>query len=210
MKLKIYTTDGASFTEKDFEGVPVFEDNRGKQALKEVVVAYQANLRQGNAKTKNRSEVRGTGKKVYRQKGTGMARHGDRQSPIYVGGGVAFGPRPRDYSKKINRKVKLLALQRAVYERTRDGGIDLIEAFAPSAPKTKVMNELLAKIEPKGKVLLVDDTFGDETILASRNIPRVFMVEADSINAWDLIRFDRVIASEKAFEQILQRTKADS
>lgn len=210
MKLKVYKSDGSSFVEKDFDGLPTFEDDRGRHALKEVVVAYQANCRQGNAKSKKRSEVAGTGKKVYRQKGTGMARHGDRQSPIYVGGGTAHGSKLRDYTKKVNRRVKHLALQRALFERASEGAIALIEQFEVSEPKTRVMNGLLANIDPTGKVLMIDEQFDDNTILASRNLPRAHMVEADSLNAWDLIRFDRIIASERSFEKILQRAQTKS
>lgn len=210
MKLKVYTSDGSSFVEKEFAALPTFDDNRGVGALKEVIVAYQANCRQGNAKSKRRSEVAGTGKKVYRQKGTGMARHGDRQSPVYVGGGTAHGSKLRDYSKKTNRQVKRLALQRALFERATEGAIALIEKFEVTEPKTRVMNGVLARIEPKGKVLMVDEQFDDNTILASRNLPHAHMVEADSVNAWDLIRFDRIIASERGFEKILQRLQKNS
>lgn len=210
MKLKVYKSDGSSFVEKDFAGLPTFEDDRGRSALKEVVVAYQANCRQGNAKSKKRNEVAGTGKKVYRQKGTGMARHGDRQSPIYVGGGTAHGSKLRDYTKKVNRRIKHLALQRALFERASEGAIALIEQFEVAEPKTRVMSGVLANIDPSGKVLMVDEQFDDNTILASRNLPRAHMVEADSINAWDLIRFDRIIASERSFEKILQRAQKKS
>lgn len=205
MKLKIYTADASSNSEKEFENIPTFEGKKGLQALKDVVVAYQANNRQGTSKVKTRSDVNRTGKKFFRQKGTGNARHGDRGAPIFVGGGVAHGPKVRDWSKHINKKVKNLAFRRALFNLAKDGGLDLIEKFDVEQPKTKVFNELISKIEPKGKVLVVDSAFSDKTALAARNLDRVYIVEADSINAWDLIRFNKVVVSEDGFARILER-----
>ena len=112
MKLKIFTPDATKSSEKDFN-FPTFEGSRGLQAVKEVVVAHRANARQGTRSTKTRGEVRGGGKKPWAQKGTGRARAGSNRSPLWVGGGVVFGPKPRDFSKKINGKVKALAFNRA-------------------------------------------------------------------------------------------------
>ena len=118
MKLKVFSPDGASSREQDFDGLPSFEGDRGLQAVKEVIVAINANARLGTHSTKTRGEVRGGGKKPWRQKGTGRARAGSIRSPLWVGGGVLFGPKPRDYSKKINAKVKaLVAFSRALFDR---------------------------------------------------------------------------------------------
>lgn len=206
MKLKVYTTDGASSADKDFD-LPSYEGEKGLQALKELIVLYQANARQGNASAKTRAEVAGTGKKAFRQKGTGNARSGDRQSPIYVGGGAAHGPKPKDWSKSMNKKTRKLAFSRAVFDKATDGEIALIEAIQPTEPKTKVFNSVLSKIEPKGKVLLVDGEFTEDVIRAARNIERVHMIDADSLNAWDLVRFDHILISEKGFEKVLARAK---
>lgn len=206
MKLKVYTADGSSSVEKDFD-IPVLEEGKGLQALKELIVLYQANLRQGNAKAKTRAEVSGTGKKVYRQKGTGNARHGDRQAPIYVGGGVAHGPKLRDWSKDMNKKTRKLAFRRAVFDKASEGAIDLIEAFKVEQPKTKVFHQIIQRIEPKGKILIVDGEFSEETIRAARNIERVHMCDADSLNAWDLVRFDRVVITQSGFEKVLARAQ---
>lgn len=208
MKLKVFTADGASSTEKEF-AIPTFEDDKGLQALKDVVVAYQSNLRQGNAKAKTRGEVRGTGKKVYRQKGTGHARHGDRQAPIYVGGGVAHGPKLRDWTKHANKKVKTLAMRRALFDKATDGEITVIEKFALTAPKTKDFDAILSKIKPEGKVLIVDQQFDDNTALSARNIARVHLTDSASLNAYDLVRFDNVVISEKGIEQVLARTSVE-
>lgn len=208
MKLKIYTADGSKATEKELANFPSFEGDKGVQALKDVLVAYHANQRQGNAKVKTRAEVRGSGKKAYRQKGTGNARHGDRQSPIYVGGGVAHGPKVRDWTKAVPKKVRRMAFQRAIFDKASEGAISLIEKFEVDQPKTKTFNTILNHIQPTGKVLIVDQTFQDNTILAARNIERVAITEADSLNAWDLVRYQTILVSERGMEQILNRGNA--
>jgi len=207
MKLKVFTADGASSTDKEF-AIPTFEDDKGLQALKDVVVAYQSNQRQGNAKAKTRAEVRGSGKKIYRQKGTGHARHGDRQAPIFVGGGTAHGPKLRDWTKNANKKVKLLAMRRALFDKANEGEIAVIEKFEFSAPKTKDFDSLLSKIKPEGKVLIVDQQIDDNTALSARNLARVALAESASVNAWDLVRYDNVVISERGIEQLLARTGA--
>jgi len=207
MKLKVYSSDGAKAQEKDF-ALKEFEGSKGVQALKETIVAYQANARQGTSKTKNFGEVKGTGKKPWRQKGTGQARHGSRRSPLWVKGAVVFGPRPRDWSLTINKKVRQLAFQRALFDKVTDGGLALIEKFAPAKPKTKIINEVLNRIHPKGKILLVDEPFGENAARAARNLKRVELVPASMVNAWDLARYDNVLVSEQGFEKILARVNA--
>src|SRR6267142_1104741 len=161
MKLKIFTSDATQSREADFN-LPTFEGSKGLQAVKEVVVAHKANNRQGTHSTKTRGEVRGGGKKPWRQKGTGRARAGSIRSPLWVGGGVVFGPKPRDYSKKINGKVKALAFSRALFDRAVAGDVSIIEAFAPTATKTKVMDQVITRIAPTGHVLIVDEPFTTE------------------------------------------------
>jgi len=205
MKLKVFSADGASSTEKEF-AIPTFEGDKGLQALKDVVVAYQSNQRQGNAKAKSRGEVSGTGKKVYRQKGTGHARHGDRQAPIYVGGGVAHGPKIRDWTKRQNKKVKSLAFRRALFDKAAEGELSVIEKFEMDAPKTKAFAVILSNIEPEGKVLIVDQSIQDNAALSARNIERVAITDSATLTAWDLVRYDNVVISEKGMEHILART----
>src|SRR5688572_25672132 len=149
MKLTVFTSDAAKSSEQEFK-LPTFEGSKGLQAVKEVVVAHRANARQGTRSTKTRGEVRGGGKKPWNQKGTGRARAGSIRSPLWSGGGVVFGPRPRDFSKKINNKVKALAFSRALYDRAVAGEIEVIETFAPAQPKTKLMNKVVKVIAPKG------------------------------------------------------------
>ena len=207
MNLTIYSNDGSSSQEKDFI-IPALEEGKGVQALRDVIIAIQANRRQGNACTKTRAEVRGSGRKIYRQKGTGNARHGDRQAPIFVGGGVAFGPRPRDYSKKVNRKIKHLALNRALLDAAEEGSIKVIQAFEFSAPKTKDFLNILKNIGITGKVTIVDDGYDANTQLSARNIEGLQIVEADSLNPWDIVRSRNVLITESALNKVINRIQA--
>ncbi len=205
MKLKIFNADGTQSREEEFAGLPTFEGGKGLQAVKEVIVAIRANMRQGTHSTKTRGEVRGGGRKPWRQKGTGRARAGSSRSPLWGGGGVVFGPKPRDYSKKINDKVKALAFSRALFDRAVAGEIAVIEAFKASPAKTKAVNLVVGRIAPKGKVLLVDAPFGVETRRAARNIERVMLQEASKLNTLDLAQYQHIIVSSKALETILSR-----
>jgi large subunit ribosomal protein L4 len=204
MKLKVFSPDGTTSTEQDF-GLPNFEGDKGVQAVKEVIVAINANNRQGTHSTKTRAEVRGGGKKPWRQKGTGRARAGSTRSPLWVGGGVVFGPKPRDYSKKINSKVKALAFSRALFDRAQAGEIAVIEKFELPEPRTKLASEVVQRIAPKGRVLLVDATFAAGTARASRNISRVTLQEASKLNTLDLAQYAMIIVSTKALDTILAR-----
>ena len=205
MKLTVFSSDGNTSSEKEFSGLPTFEGDRGLQAVKEVIVAINANNRLGTHSTKTRGEVRGGGKKPWRQKGTGRARAGSIRSPLWVGGGVVFGPRPRDYSKKINAKVKALAFSRALFDRAVAGEIAVIEAFEVKQPKTKAVDALVSLIAPKGKVLLVDAPFTAEATRAARNIERVSLQEAAKLNTLDLAKYKKIVVSTKALEQIIAR-----
>jgi large subunit ribosomal protein L4 len=204
MKLKVYSPDGTTSSEKDF-GLPTFEGDKGLQAVKEVIVAINANNRQCTHSTKTRGEVRGGGKKPWRQKGTGRARAGSSRSPLWGGGGVVFGPKPRDYSKKINAKVKHLAFSRALFDRAQAGEIAVIEKFELQQPKTKLAQVVVGRIAPKGRVLLVDAPFTANATRAIRNIERVSLQEAAKLNTLDLANYRHIIVSTAAIEQIIAR-----
>jgi len=205
MKLTVFTSDASKSSEKEFK-LPTFEGDRGLQAVKEVVVAHRANARQGTRSTKTRGEVRGGGKKPWAQKGTGRARAGSNRSPLWVGGGVVFGPKPRDFSKKINGKVKALAFNRALFDRATAGDVSVIESFAPDVTKTKAMNAVLVRIAPKGKVLLVDAPFTASASRAARNLDRVTLQVASKLNTLDLVQYTKIVVSSQALEQIIART----
>ena len=205
MKLKVYTKDGSSFTEQDFANIPQFEGDKGMFALKETLVAYQANARQGNASTLDYGHVSGTCRKPFKQKGGGRSRHGTMKSPIHRGGAVVFGPQPRDWSKKINRKVRALAFGRALFDKCSENGVCVIEEFSAPEKKTKAVAKVISNIKPEGKVLLVDDVFGDDFILASRNIARANFCESAILNAMDVVQFDTIIVTRKGLDTVLAR-----
>jgi len=205
MKLKVFTPDGATSREEEFAGLPTFEGDKGLQAVKEVIVAINANNRLGTHSTKTRGEVRGGGKKPWKQKGTGRARAGSIRSPLWGGGGVVFGPKPRDYSKKINSKVKALAFSRALFDRLTAGDIDVIERFESSVKKTKGVNQIIGRIAPKGKILVVDAPFTLDTARATRNIERVSLQDASKLNTLDLAQYKKIIVSSAALEKIIAR-----
>ena len=206
MKLKVFSADGSKSSEKDF-ALPEFDGEKGVAALRQVVLAHQANARQGTASTKTRAEVAGSGKKLFRQKGSGTARQGTRRVPHQRHGGIAHGPKPRDYSQKINRKMKALAFGRAVFERANEGGISVIERLEVSEPKTKLFNSVLDAVLPtRGKVLIVDDQFENNTALAARNIDGVSLSEAGDLSTLDIVRYRHIVISEKGIETIIART----
>jgi len=208
MKIKFYGVDGVCSGERDYD-IPAFEGDRGLQVLKEVVLAYQANLRQGNACTKTRGEVHGSGKKPFRQKGTGMARQGEKRSPLARGGGVVFGPKPRDFSVQLNRKEKRLALQRALFDAVVEGKLLVLEALKEmEAPKTAIMAEVLNKVVENHKSLVIDSEFSQNQLLSLRNLNRIFSVDAHSVNAFDLVRFQKIVMTDRALVSVLQRIQA--
>ena len=209
MKLVTYNADASQRSEIEVEAYPTFTDRSGLQAVKEVITALQANLRQGNASTKTRAMVAGGSKKPYRQKGTGNARRGSSRSPIMVGGGVVFGPQPRSYRKKINRKVKNLALRRLLFDRAQSGEVSVIEKVDPAEPKTKAIAKVLETVSPKGSILLISDAYSDNAILALRNLERVYLQEAGKLNALDLAQFSHILFTDAALQVVLQRATGE-
>jgi large subunit ribosomal protein L4 len=204
MKLTVFTSDASKSSQKEF-ALPTFEGDKGVQAVKEVVVAHQANARLGTHSTKTRGEVRGGGKKPWNQKGTGRARAGSSRSPLWSGGGVVFGPKPRDYSKKINGKVKALAFSRALFDRATAGDVSVIETFVAKDAKTKAISAVIGRIAPKGKVLIVDAPFSTEANRAARNLARVTLQEAAKLNTLDLVTYSKIVVSSKALDTIISR-----
>jgi large subunit ribosomal protein L4 len=209
MKFTVFSPDGTTSREQEFAGLPTFEGDRGLQAVKEVIVAINANNRLGTHSTKTRAEVSGGGRKPWRQKGTGRARAGSSRSPLWSGGGVVFGPKPRDYDKKINGKVRALAFSRALFDRATAGEIAVIENFGHTVAKTKVVDKVVGLIAPKGKILLVDAPFAPATRMAARNIERVSLQEAAKLNTLDLAQYQKIIVSTKALEAIIARVSGE-
>ncbi|NBX01253.1 50S ribosomal protein L4 [bacterium] len=207
MKLKVYKSDGSSFTEKDFD-IPAFEGDKGVALLKQVVVSYQANKRQGTSKTKDYGEVAGSGVKILPQKGSGGSRHGDKRAPQLFKGGIVFGPRPRDWSKTITAQSKKLALQRALFDLASDGGLAVIERFELAKPKTALFAKVLKNVSPEGKrLLVVDSTWSEPVLRASRNLSRAVFSNSSNLNALDLVKNPRVLITIDGLNQVLARTK---
>lgn len=203
MKIAIKNIEGKDQGEFEVR-FPLVENGKGTQAVHDAVVAYQASQRSGTAKTKNVGEVAGSNKKPWRQKGTGRARAGSFQSPLWPGGGVVFGPRPRDYTKKISRKTRTLALRKALSERLRAGDVVIVDDLKLASPKTKDFVGLMLALELKGTTLVVSEADKNLT-LASRNIPAVSLTTSESLNTYDVLRPDKLLFSKSAFEKVGQR-----
>lgn len=180
----------------------VFGCEYNEALVHQVVVAYLANQRQGNKSTLTRSEVRGGGKKPWRQKGTGRARQGSIRSPQWTGGGVVFAPKQRDFSQKINKKMKRAAFVSALSARVADGGLAVVDKLELEDAKTKLMADVLKNFAVNGKVLVVTDTV-DETILrASNNIPGLTVTNVDVINVYELAANGKCIVTKAAVEKL--------
>lgn len=180
---------------------------KGSQAVHDLVVAYRANRRTGSANTKTRAEVAGNNRKIYRQKGTGNARHGDHQSPIFVGGGVVFGPRPRDYSKKVNKSTRKLALRRVLGDIISGGKVVTVPSFTVEDGKTKSFVAAVSAIAEGKKILVIADSFDEMTKRAGRNVADVLLMSAAEVNVEQLLDARRIVIVESALETIANRTK---
>src|SRR5271156_5767029 len=169
MKLTIKDTKGKSQGELEVK-FSLIEDGKGTQAVHDTVVAYRAAQRMGTASTKNVGEVAGTNKKPWRQKGTGRARAGSFRSPLWAGGGVVFGPKPRDFSKKISKKTRALALRKALSERLKAGDVVVVDDLKLESPRTKEFAGVISALDLKGTTLIVSSGVDRNLTLASRNI----------------------------------------
>jgi large subunit ribosomal protein L4 len=179
-----------------------FDGMVNEAVLHQTIRALRNNLRQGNASTKTRGEVKGGSRKPWRQKGTGRARHGTNRSPIWRGGGIVFGPQPRDYRTKVPRKVKQAARRSAFNARAREGAVCVIEGFDFEVPKTKQMVELLAKLDLAGKKVLILTAETDLGVLRSaNNIPRVNVRRYADASALDVLWADSLLIEEAALAQ---------
>jgi len=206
MKLKLFKTDGTEAGEHEVANFPELEEGKGTDALRQVILAVRANKRQGNASTKLRSEVAGSGKKIYRQKGLGVGRAGDKRAPQRRGGGIVFGPKPRSYSQKLNKKVKKLAFKRALIDQANSKSLIVIEDFSIDSPKTKLLNGIITKIAPDSKkVLLVSDEHNDNTSLAGRNLSYARLSSTPDLGPVDIVQSDKIIFSVKGIDSLLEK-----
>ncbi len=188
--------------------ITLIEGGRGTQAVHDVVVAMRAARRSGSANTKTKAEVALSGAKPWRQKGTGRARAGYKSSPIWRGGGVVFGPKPRDYSKKVSKTVRRLAFQKALTERINAGDVLTIDSFAVAELKTKAFITLLRQQTDAKKVLLISDSFDENTYKAARNVKPVLLTTANDVNTEQLLAFNKILVTGAALEKLAARTQA--
>jgi large subunit ribosomal protein L4 len=185
--------------------IPVVENGKYTQVVHDTVVAYRANRRSGTANTKTKAEVNLSGSKPWRQKGTGRARAGYKSSPVWVGGGVVFGPKPRDYSKKLTKATKRLALRKALSEKIKSGDVFTVANFAVTEPKTKNFVKLIGDITPEAKTLIVSGSFDDNTYRAARNVQPTLLMTAQDVNAEHLLLHRKIVITEDALAQLAER-----
>jgi large subunit ribosomal protein L4 len=185
--------------------IEVISNGKYTQAVHETVVAYRANRRSGTASVKTKATVAGSGSKPWKQKGTGRARAGYKSSPVWVGGGVVFGPHPRDYSKKISKKTKRIALRKALSLRILAGDVLIVPNFAVGAPKTKDFVKLLTGYNAEGKTLIVAREFDDKTKLAARNVAVAQLVTSLDVNTEDLLGYKKIVVTNDALAQLAER-----
>ena len=183
----------------------VFAEEINEHLLWETVKWQLAKRRRGTHKTKSRGEVRATNAKPWRQKGTGRARQGDRKSPIWVGGGIAFGPRPRDYSYNMPRKARKKALRGALSLRASEGGLIVLDAFPVEGGKTKKVAGALAALgvaQPEASVLIVDSSDNQELVRGSRNLPASRWIAPEGLNVYDVLRHQTLVVTKESAEKL--------
>ncbi len=203
MELKVLNTGGSETGEVVKLNDDVFAAEVSEHAMYLDVKSIMANRRQGTHKVKNRSEVRGGGRKPYRQKGTGHARQGSTRSPLMVGGGSIFGPEPRDYGLKVNKKVKRLARRSALTNKAQEGGIVVVEDFVFDQIKTKQMAEILKNLGlDSKKTLMLMSEHNDTVVKSGRNISRLNVVVADKASTYDILDSQTVLMQKTALKKI--------
>ena len=204
--LDIYAIDGSKTGTVDVKE-EIFGIEPNKAVMHEVLTAELAEARQGSASTKTRAEVNGGGRKPFRQKGTGRARQGSTRAPHMVGGGVVHGPKPRDYTKKVNKKVRRLALRSALSAKVKAGGIIILDAFDIERPKTKTIIDFSKKLDIFGvkQLFVVNDLTTENdynTYMSVRNIEKSFVLMPNELSVYWLLKQEKVIMTKEALAQI--------
>jgi len=202
--IKAYTAAGEAAADVQFDDAKLVLD-KGAQALKDAVTAIRNAMRAGTACTKGKGEVAGSNKKPWKQKGTGNARAGFRQSPVWRGGGVAHGPKPRDYSQKVNRKVMQLAFTRALSEKIAAGDVVVVNAFSFAEPKTKLMAALLKKAGADRTALVVTAKEDENVFRMTANLARAAYVPACAADVYSIMRFRKLVCDQAGFDALVGR-----
>ena len=205
LKVAVYNQEGKQVKDTELNE-SVFGIEPNNQAIFDMVLLQRASWRQGTHKVKNRTEVRGGGRKPWRQKGTGRARQGSIRAPQWRGGGVVFGPTPRSYTFKLNRKVRQLALKSALSQKVIDNEMTVLDTITLNAPKTKDMIKVLENLEANRKTLIVMDEVNENVTLSARNIPGVKVIDSKGLNVYDILDCTKLVITEgaiKAVEEVL-------
>ncbi|WP_124726402.1 50S ribosomal protein L4 [Staphylospora marina] len=200
-KLAVLNMSGEQVGEIELSDA-LFGITPNEAVLHQAVVMQQASLRRGTHATKNRALVSGGGRKPWRQKGTGRARHGSIRSPLWVGGGTVFGPQPRSYAFKLPKKVRRLALKSALSSKVIDQDLVVLDELKLDKPKTKDMVNVLKNLGADRKALVVTDSLDQNAVLSARNIPGVKLVQADGINVLDILHHDKLILTRGAVSRV--------
>ncbi len=200
-KVAIYNTSGEQVSEIELDA-NVFGVEVNEYAMHEVVKNQLANKRQGTQSTKTRAEVRGGGRKPWRQKGTGRARVGSIRSPLWIGGGVTFAPKPRDYSYKLPKKVKRLAIKSALTLKVNNDEIVVLDELSMGAPKTKEMANILKNLNADKKALIVMSEKNEAVVKSARNIPGVKTTSVNTLNVYDILKYDKFIITKDAVQKV--------
>ena len=204
VKINVYNKEGKVVKEIEIDK-SIFDSVQNKDVLYYYVKAYLANQREGNSSTKTRSDVAGSNKKPWKQKGTGQARAGTRKSPIWRGGGVIFGPKPRDYRQKISSKVKKVALISALTSKYREQKLIVIDEFKIKNPKTKEVVKVLDNLKLCQNVLIATEGKNETVYKSARNIEKVEVRECENINAYDILKFDKLLLTETAIKNLQEK-----
>ena len=200
-KVKVYDMNAVANGEMTLSDA-VFGQEYNEAVVHEVVVAYLANQRQGNKSTLTRSEVRGHAKKPWAQKHTGRARHGSTKGPQWTGGGVVFAPKPRDFSKKVNKQVKALAFRSAISQKVAQNELTVVDTFELNEAKTKNVQKVLDAFKFDRSTLLVVDKKDENVLKAAANIPYLDVVSADLINTYEVVANKNILATKDAIKAI--------
>jgi large subunit ribosomal protein L4 len=204
MKLSVKNTQGKAAGELEVK-FEMIENGRGTQAVHDTVTAYRAAQRMGTACTKTVGDVAGSNKKPWKQKGTGRARAGSFRSPLWAGGGVVFGPKPRSYAKKVNVRTKQLSLRKAMTERLKAGDVIVVDDIKLSSPKTKEIVNVIDALKIDGTTLIISTGENKNLVLATRNLPNVDLTTSETLNTYDVLRQDKLIFTRSAFEKVEAR-----
>jgi len=208
MKAKRFGSDGKAMADVELPK-ELFEAPINEHLIWEAVKSYLGNQRQGTAAAKNRAQVSGGGRKPWKQKGTGRARAGSNTSPLWPGGGVAFGPRPRDYTTQLNAKARIKALCGALTARANDGGVVIVDVPAFEQPKTKTMAELIKKIGlADKKILWVFDQMDEKALKSTRNLARLKTAESRTLHTYALMNCDCLVLTESGLKSLAERVNA--